>query len=64
MSTSFGWGLNSFVRLQGAWMHDETFAAKGEVGEFKLARGRRLGSYFAKRHTCMSVIQLGAFEVL
>jgi len=45
----------SFVRLPCAWMHHETYAAKGELGEFTLARGRRLCSYFAKRHTCMSV---------
>jgi len=36
----------SFVRMKGA---------KGEFGEFTLARGRRLDSYFAKRNTFMSV---------
>jgi len=61
-SSSFGWGLKSFVRQQGAWMHHETYAAKSEFGEF---RGCRWHSYFTKRHTCMSVTQcLGAFEVL
>jgi len=51
--------------LQGAWMHYETYAAKGEFGEFTLARGRKLHSYFAKHHTCMSVTQCwGALEVL
>jgi len=38
-------------------MHYETYAAKGEFGEFTLARGRRMGSYFAKRHTCISATQ-------
>jgi len=33
----------------------ETYAAEGEFTEFTLARGRRLRSYFAKCHTCMSV---------
>ena len=28
ISTSFGWG----IRLQGAWMHHETYAAEGEIG--------------------------------
>jgi len=41
-------------------MHHETYAAKGEFGEFTLARGRRLRSYFAKRHTCMLIAQFKA----
>jgi len=42
---------------KGAWMHHETYAAKGEFGEFTLARGRRLRIYFATHHTCMSATQ-------
>jgi len=46
-------------------MHHEMHAAKGDFGEFTLASGSRLRSYFAKRHTCASVTQcLGALEVL
>ena len=41
-------------------MHHETYATKGEFGKFTLAKGRRLRSYFAKRHTCMSVTRCGA----
>jgi len=33
------------------------YEAKGDFGEFTLARDRCLRSYFAKRHTCMSVTQ-------
>jgi len=33
-------------------MHHETLATKGEFGEFTLARGRRLRSYFANRPAC------------
>jgi len=39
-------------------------AAKGEFGEFTLARGRRLRSYFAKPQNCMSVTQCKARSVL
>jgi len=40
--------------------HHETYAAKGEFSELTLARGRRLRSYFTKRHSCMSVTQCKA----
>jgi len=57
--------LKTFVRLTAVWRLDAPrtvgqYVAKCEFAEFTLARGRRLRSYFAKRHTCVSVTQCKA----
>jgi len=41
-------------------MRHEIYTAQGESVEFILARGRRLRSYFAKRHTGMYITQCKA----
>jgi len=57
ISTSFGWGLQYYVRLQGAWMHHETYAAKGEFGSSHSPEVATCAAISPKRNTYMSVAQ-------
>jgi len=47
--------------MKGDWMHHETYAVKGEFGEFTLARGRRLCSYFAKPICLLLIVKRTLF---
>jgi len=44
------------IEFTGSYVDDlATYCNTPAKGEFGLTRGRRLHSYFAKRHACMSV---------